>query len=125
MLLSNQGHRRWIMSMYARILEAALCDRSLSDAPGRQLTKPWPPFSNVASIWGRPLPRNAAPTGVLAALANQLAFDLALIDLAESVGLEVDAEFLRSASARPNRTSTGVDLTRYPLDELDQQANSM
>ena len=73
--------------MYTCILEAALRDRSLSDA-GMTTDEALAAFLECRLHLGSTASSERSAAWGSAALANQVAFDLALIDLAESVGLE-------------------------------------
>jgi hypothetical protein len=59
-----------------------------------------------------------------AALANQVAFDLALIDLAESVGLEVDSSSFDRPQRRRLELERELKSRGIRLDELDPEASS-
>ena len=124
MLLSNQGHGEGIMSMYARILEAALRDRSRSDA-GMTTEEALAAFLECRLHLGSTASSERSADWGSAALANQVAFDLALIDLADSVGLgwtpsSFDQPQHGRIALHRELISRGI-----PLDELDQQAHSI
>ena len=108
--------------MYTHILEAALNDRSRSDTTttmGARLSfllecrqRLGFMVSDSDSDWGS------------AALANQVAYDIALIDVARSVGLACDP----SSFAQPQRRRLELERQLIErgvrLDEIDQPASS-
>jgi len=112
------------MSMYTYILEAAIRDRSQPDAEMStdealavflecRLHLESSASSERSADWGS------------AALANQVGFDLALIDLADTVGLECDP----SSFDQPQRGRIALErelISRgIPLDERSHHTNSI
>jgi hypothetical protein len=122
-ILSAGDHRGGVMSMYDYILGAALRERSQPAAPlttsdalavlvecRRYLGST--AFSARSAGWGS------------TALANQVAYDLALIDLARSAGLDCDSASFDQPQRRRNELERELISRGVALDDLDQQANS-
>jgi hypothetical protein len=121
-ILSAGGHRGGVMSMYTYILEAALRERSEPDTPlatgdavavllecrrylGSAASSGW------SGDWGS------------AALADQVAYDLALIDLAGSVGIDCDTASFDQPQRRRVELERELISRGIAVDELGQQAN--
>jgi hypothetical protein len=109
--------------MYTYILEAALRDRSRPDVElttDETLAVLFECRQHLESIassersgdWGS------------AALANQVAFDLALIDLVKSVGLDCDTSSFDQPQRRRLELERELIALGIPLDELHKQASS-
>jgi hypothetical protein len=122
-ILSAGGHRGGAMSMYTYILETALRERSQPDT--RLTTR-----DAVAVVLEcRRYLGSIAPSGWSgdwgsAALANQVAYDLALIDLARSVGIDCDTTSFDQPQRRRIELERELVSRGVELDELDQQASS-
>jgi hypothetical protein len=122
-ILSAGGHRGGVMSMYTYILDAALRERSEPDTPlatddaVAALLECRRYLGSVASSgwsgdWGS------------AALANQVAYDLALIDLARSVGMDCDTASFDQPQRRRIELERELVSLGIAVDGHDQQANS-
>jgi hypothetical protein len=108
--------------MYAYILEAALRERS---QPTAQLTTG--DALAVLLECRRFLGSIASPRSAgwgSTALANQVAYDLAIIDLARSIGLDCDAASFDQPQRRRIELERELISRGVALDDLDQQANS-
>jgi hypothetical protein len=108
--------------MYTHILEAALRERSQPDAgmtTDEALT--------VLCKCRQHLDSMVSERGMdwsSAALANQVAYDLALIDLAGCVGLDSDPSSFDQPEHRRMELEREVTSRGIRLDELDQRASS-
>jgi hypothetical protein len=120
-VLSKKAHRRILMSMYTQILEAALREhRQPAIAP------------TVAEALGALLQCHTrlSSSGSLerefdwssTALAKQVACDIALIDLARSVGIACDAVDFDQPERRRNELIRKLVSSGIRLDEFDQQS---
>ena len=109
--------------MYTYILEAALRDRGQPDSGmtardalavlfecRRQL-------DSIASA-------ESSADWSATALANQVAYDLALIDLVRSLGLDCDPSSFDQPQRRRIELERELISRGIPLDELDQRASS-
>jgi hypothetical protein len=109
--------------MYTHILDAALRERSQPD--GRMTTSEalaalserrqhldWSPSSERGTDWSS------------AALAHQVAYDLALIGLARSVGIDCDPSSFEQPQRRRIELERELKSRGIRLEEANQQVNS-
>ncbi|MGA2305475.1 MAG: hypothetical protein ABSH29_14895 [Acidimicrobiales bacterium] len=111
------------MSMYTYILEAALRERPQPDArlaTGDALVVLLECRRYLGSIASSDRSSDWGST----ALANQVAYDLALIDLARSVGIFCDSTSFDQPQRRRIELERELSSRGIALDELGQQANS-
>ena len=110
--------------MYTYILEAALRDRSQPDV-GMTTEEALAVFLECRLHLESAASSERIADWGSAALANQVAFDLALIDLADSVGVECDP----SSFDQPQRGRIALERELISrgilLDELDRHSNSI
>jgi glycerophosphoryl diester phosphodiesterase len=119
-VLSGKGHRRILMSMYTHILEAALGERPLPAVA--------PTTAGALAALLRCHARLGS-TGSLErtmdwsslALANQVAYDIALIDLARCLGIDCDPATFDQPERERNELKRALESHGILLDELAQQ----
>lgn len=111
------------MTMYSQLLESALGQDPPSESqstPGNALLK----LIQCRSRLGSDASSHTGPAWVPAALADQLAYDVALVDLARQVGLECDLSRFNQPSEERHRLEGALRSRGIDLDEFDGQATS-
>ena len=120
-ILSGKSHRGMVMSMYTQILEAALSERrqpavvTAAEALGALL------FCHSRLGSNGSLERGLDWSST--ALANQVAYDIALIDLARCVGIACEPGAFSQPERRRDELKRELVSRGIRLDELDQQAD--
>jgi hypothetical protein len=110
--------------MYTYILEAAFRERSEPDttlAPGDAVAV----LLECRRYLGSVAPSGWSGDWGSAALANQVAYDLALIDLTRSVGIDCDTASFDQPQRRRIELERELISRGIALDGLDQQASSI
>jgi hypothetical protein len=108
--------------MYANILDVALRDRSRSDTgmtTGETLAVVLACRQHLDSI-----DSERGMDWSSTALASQVAYDIALIDLARCVGLDCEPRSFDQPQERRAELERELASRGIRLDDLDQQANS-
>jgi hypothetical protein len=108
--------------MYTYILEAALRERSGTDTPlvtGDAIAA----LLECRRYLGSVTPSGWSGDWGSAALAHQVAYDLALIDLAKSVGMDCDTASFDQPQRRRIELERELASRGIALGELGQQAN--
>jgi hypothetical protein len=111
------------MSMYTQILDAALREHAQPDGAmttGEALSV----LRDCRDHLGATASSEPGMDWSAAALANQVAHDIALIDLARCVGLDADPHTFDQPERRRGELRRELTARGIGLDELDHQANS-
>jgi hypothetical protein len=108
------------MSMYAQILDAALRERPFPVA-GTTVSEA---LSGFLHCRDRLRPFEMQADWTTTALASQVAYDIALIELARSVGLDVDPHTFDQPERRRTELRRELIARGIRLDKLDQLAQS-
>ncbi len=109
--------------MYSQLLASALSQDPPSESestPGNALLK----LIRCRSRLGSGTSSRAGSAWVPAALADQLAYDVALVDLARQVGLECDLSRFSQPSEERSRLEGALRSRGIDLAEFDGQATS-
>ena len=121
------------MSIYTYILEAALSDRTQPDTGMTPSTQPDARMTTSDALavlidcqrqLGSIASRERSADWSATALANQVAYDLALIDLARSVGLSCEPRSFDQPQQRRIELQRELLSLGIRLGELDHQASS-
>jgi len=102
--------------MYAQLLGAALYERRRQDPPvarGERLADLLRCRSQLTT--------NASSNGVAVAVADQLAYDAALIEFAQGLGIDVEVCGFDRPSVERRRVEQALASRGIPLYDLDEQ----
>jgi hypothetical protein len=121
-VFSGKGHRGILMSMYTQLLEAALNEhRQPAVAP--TAVEALAALLHCGTRLGSSgsLERRLDWSSI--ALANQVAYDIALIELARCVGIACDPGTFDQPVRRRNELTRELESRCIHLNELDQRAD--
>jgi len=119
-VLSGKGHCGILMSMYTHILGAALDERpvpAVTPTTAEALAALLQCHTRVGSSASSE--RRLDWSSI--ALAHQVAYDIALIDLARCVGIAGDPSTFDQPERRRNELKQELEYRGIPVDELEQQ----
>jgi hypothetical protein len=106
--------------MYAELLDAALSERLRSGPPGATGER----LAELLRCRSKLTTSTPSTSRVAVAVADQLAYDISLIGLAQGVGVDCDPLRFDQPELERHRLEQALVSRRVPLNDLDEQSSS-
>jgi hypothetical protein len=117
-----EGEIGWIVSIYAQLLDAALLERRLSGPPARSgdlLAELLRSRAQLGGTLEKSTTANGESKTVAQALADQLAYDVALVEFARGLGVADQPSGFEPPGVARTRLEEALVLQGIPLSSLD------